>query len=740
MASNQNKNLVNGGYPFHKFDDLLDLVKEYISNKEDIANIEKAYRFMYEKHAKQVRKSGEPYYHHPLEVAYIVTELRAGPATIIAALLHDTVEDTDATINNIETMFGKDVAKLVDALTKISALKLSKRMSTDFEAEDHRKILLGMAKDIRVIIIKLADRLHNMRTLASLSEERKKVLSKETLEVFVPIASRLGLEVLKAELADLCLKYGEPEKYTEIKSLLNKKTKVLQKSLDGIKKRIADALFEKGISFDISARIKSIYSIYTKMYVKGHSFDQIYDILALRIITNTEIECYEALGLIHQMYRPVSGRFKDYIASPKTNMYQSLHTTIVSGDGNFYEVQIRTKHMDEIAETGVAAHWAYKEGSNYNPANEQKEIEDKLHWFRDFVSLSKDTKNNSANEYMESLTHDIFEANVYVFTPMNKVIELPSGSTPVDFAYRVHSRVGDTCVGATVNGLMVPLNTILKTGDIVDIKTNKNSPGPSERWLEFVASSQAKNRIKKFLLKKNEEILKEEKIAKGKASLLEVFEDRGLDEAKMMEMISSDEVLTNYHSNTVDDLFLCICNKNPTPNAVVEFLKIKRPEQQPVFEKVKDTSKNKSHVYCKGIDTLAISLANCCSPIPGDDIVGYVTQGKGIVVHRKACPNMANVKDRLVEVFWRENIEFASYPVELSVEANDRPNLLVDILNAMSSNKVGVVSIHARYINRNSGSVLVSLTVNVSDVKRLDDVINILHSVTNVYRVNRVIH
>ena len=501
------KPLVNGGYPLHTFQEVEDIYMLYISSPEDRQRIKDAYDFIMLKHNNQFRRSGEPYYHHLIEVAYILASLQCGPNTIISGLLHDVVEDTDVTVEEIKKKWGDEVSKIVDSLTKIQRLKLSKITSEEFEAEDHRKIFLGMAKDIRVILIKLADRLHNLRTLGALSHERQLAISKETIEVFVPIAERLGLDIIKSEMEDLCISYLEPEKYKEIKKLLSKKTKILQKSLDGLKKRIADVLFQKNIPFEISSRVKSINSIYRKMYVKGHPFEEIYDILALRIITKTEMQCYEILGLIHQMYKPVPGRFKDYIAMPKPNMYQSLHTTVVGGDGNFYEVQIRTEEMDSVAETGIAAHWAYKEGG-YNSQAEQKEIENKLHWFREFVTLTSESEGENASTYMDTLNHDIFESHIFVFTPKGKVIELPMRSTPVDFAYRIHTKVGDQCVGALVNGVMVPLNTILKTGDMVEIKTSRSSPGPSEGWLDFVASSSAKTAIRKFVAKKNASLLR----------------------------------------------------------------------------------------------------------------------------------------------------------------------------------------------------------------------------------------
>ena len=729
---------VNGGYPLHTFEDIEDIYSSYIFDSADKKRIREAYDFIIKKHDGQLRRSGEPYYHHLVEVAYILAQLHCGPNSIIAGFLHDVVEDTDVTIDEIKRKWGEEVAMIVDSLTKIQRLKLSKITSEEFEAEDHRKIFLGMAKDIRVIIIKLADRLHNMRTLEALKPERQIALSNETMDVFVPIAHRLGLDVIKSELEDLCLKYLEPQKYVEITKLLSKKAKTMHKSLENLKKKIADTLFQHNIPFDISSRIKSIYSIYRKMYIKGHPFDEIYDILALRIITKTEMQCYEILGLIHQSYKPVPGRFKDYIAMPKTNMYQSLHTTVVGGDGNFYEVQIRTEDMDKIAETGVAAHWAYKEGNGYNSAREQQEIENKLHWFRDFVSMSSISSEGNAKEYMDNLTHDIFEANVYVFTPKGKVIELPQGSTPVDFAYHIHTRVGDTCVGALVNSVMVPLNTVLKTGDLVEIKTNKNNPGPSEGWLDFVKSGAAKSAIKKYIAKKNAELIKDEKIAKGKQSCLDAFHDRGIEEEEMMKYLSDEKLLNNFGFASVEDLFIGVTGRKPVPSAIIDFLHIKRPVNIPTGGKIKTKSGDNCPVYCPGVGKIAISLSNCCTPLPGDDIVGYVTKGKGIAVHRKNCPNVINEHERLVSVMWRDDIEFATYPVDIIIEANDRNNLVVDIMSTLTAAKVSLNSFHAKLAN--NGTVDITATLMVSDSKRLNDVFNLLRSISGIYQISRVIH
>ena len=475
------------------------------------------------------------------------------------------------------------------------------------------------------------------------------------------------------------------------------------------------------------------------MYIKGHPFEEIYDILALRIITKTELQCYEILGLIHQMYKPVPGRFKDYIAMPKPNMYQSLHTTVVGGDGNFYEVQIRTEEMDSIAETGIAAHWAYKEGG-YNSQTEQKEIENKLHWFRDFVALSSESENDNASEYMDNLNRDIFESHIYVFTPKGKVIELPTGSTPVDFAYRIHTKVGDQCVGALVNGVMVPLNTVLKTGDMIEIKTSRTSPGPSEGWLDFVASTSAKSAIKKFVAKKNAALMRDERIQRGKASCVDAFRERGVEEEEMMKMLDDEKVLDYFNFPDVESLFVGVSGRKPTANAIVDYLKIKRPVNLVLNSfKRKGAKGDTCPVYCKGAGKVAIALANCCTPIPGDDIVGYITRGKGISVHRKNCPNVINETERLLEVFWRDDIEFATYPVDIVIEASDRNNLLVDVMAILSNAKVGVNNLHARSNTQNL-SATISATIMVSDAKRLHDIFVLLKGITGVYRGDRVIH
>ena len=739
-ANESNVILQNGGYHMHTFSDVKEIYFAYIHDEKDRKMIENAYNFVKKKHDGIFRKSGEPYLQHLIEVAYIVASLQGGPTTIAAAFLHDVVEDTDTSIEDIKRMFGEDCARIVDALTKIQRLKLSHRTEEEFAAEDHKKIFLGMAKDVRVIIIKLADRLHNMRTVKALRPERQHALAKETLEVFAPIAHGLGIYRIESELEDLSLEIEKPAEYKMIATELDQKIKNRTRALNNLKKKIADILIAQNIKFEIESRIKSIYSIYKKMYLKGHTFDEIYDFLALRIITETELNCYEILGLIHANFKPIPGRFKDYIAMPKPNMYQSLHTSIIAGDGNIFEVQIRTKEMDEIAETGVAAHWRYKEGSHYSPKQEQHEIEEKLHWFRDFLHINHQTQDKSATEYMESLSKDIFEANVYVFTPKGKVIDLPNGSTPLDLAYKIHTKVGDSAVGALVNNNLVPLNTVLKTGDIVEIKTSKTSPGPNESWLNIVKTSSAKSHIKKFLQKKNASFLREDKIRQGKQVAVEFFKERGLDEKETINLLSTEKVLENYQVSTIDDLFVGIASHNPNPGQIADFLGIKKKADTEIkFSKKENFDDDNCPVTVDGQTGLKITLGNCCTPIPGDSIIGFVTKGNGITVHRINCPNVSGLTSRLIDVHWKENLGIKSYPVDISIECLDRQNLVADILNTFNSNKIKCTEMTAK-MHPDSSHTTVFAQIYVSDANVLSHIVDVLKSMKDVYEVKRVIH
>lgn len=723
----------------HTYEDVKEIFQLYIKNPEDRENIHNAYLFALSKHEGQFRKSGEPYICHLIETAYNLALLQAGPSTIIAGFLHDVVEDCNISLDEIKTMFGNDIYMLVEAVTKIQQLQLSRRDEAEFEAEGHRKIFIAMAKDIRVIIIKLADRLHNMRTLGSLKPNRRVAIARETLEVYAPIAHRLGINKVKSELEDLSLKYLEPEKYETIQKLLETRTQNRTKSLQVLKKKLADLLLASKIGFEIESRVKSIYSIYKKMYLKDKNFDEIYDVLALRIITETELNCYEILGLIHSIHKPIPGRFKDYIAMPKPNLYQSLHTTIVAHDGNIFEVQIRTKDMDEIAENGIAAHWRYKEGRNYNPQKEQKEIEEKLHWFRDFVNTSNENLSENAKEYMDSLTKDIFDANVYVFTPKGKIIDLPNGSTPLDFAYRIHTGVGDSAIGAIVNSVLVPLNTILKTGDVVEIRTSKTSPGPNEGWLKIVQTQSAKNHIKKFLAKKNSEFIRDDLISKGKISLVDAFRDRGYNEKQMHELISNEKVYNNYNVNGLDDLYILVANKTVIPSNLIDFLNIKKNLSIESFIKKNVAVNNTNPVIVTNAGKVAINLGMCCTPIPGDDIIGYITKGKGITVHRITCPNIKNEKARLVDVFWNENLALSTYPVDIAIEASERGNLLVDVLACLAQLKCQVTAVNAKIIP-NTLTNVINVKILVSDAKRLSDVFNVLTNISGVFKVTRIVH
>lgn len=723
--------------PFKTYADVQEVFFSYITNPNDRDLIRRAYAYAELKHQGIKRKSGEPYIHHLIEVAYILAKLQGGPSTLAAGFLHDVVEDTDATVDDLKKLFNEDVASLVDSLTKIQQLKLSHRDKKDFLAEDHRKIFIGMARDIRVIIIKLADRLHNMRTLDSLSPDRQLALSQETRDVFAPIAHRLGMFTIKSELEDIALKYLEPEKYKIIVDLLARKNLNREKELDEVKKKIADILFDQKIPFTIESRVKSVYSIYRKIYLQNHNIDDIYDILAIRVITDSIGHCYEVLGLVHAQFTPVQQRFKDYIAVPKPNMYQSLHTTISSNEGKFFEVQIRTKEMDEIAETGVAAHWRYKEGRNYNPKTEQKEIEEKLFWFRDFISMTDE--NTDAKEVMENLQKDLFEASVFVFTPRGKVIDLPAGSTPLDFAYRVHTGVGHTAVGAIVNGTLVPLNTVLKTGDIVEIRTNPNSPGPNEGWLKIVQTNSAKGHIKKFLFKKTNDMLREEKILKGRQSCFDAFRDRGFSEKEMMDILTQQQhkILNHFNVPSLDDLFVAIVNRNPQPGAIIELLNIKK--KFTIVLGKKSATDTKTAIVVPNAGKVAITLGSCCTPIPGDDIVGFITKGKGITVHRLACPNIKGQTARLTDVYWNENLELQTLPVDIVIECNDRNHLLVDVMGVFSQMKVSVTAIRAE-THPMTTTATISATIYVSDAKRLNDVFNVLLNIASVYEVKRVIH
>lgn len=724
----------------YTFEDVKNVYSKYIHNPEELDKIYQAYLFASEKHKNQVRKSGDPYFVHLLGVARILSELNTGPTTIIAGLLHDTIEDTDTTEEEITEKFGKEVCYLVQGVTKVT--RLSDYHNVDFEAESHRKIFIAMAKDIRVIIIKLADRLHNMRTLQFQPPEKQKKIAKETRDVYAPIAHRLGLSQVKTELEDLSLFYLEREKFEEIENLLSRQSTNMKNAIDVLKNKIVEILTPTNILFEITSRVKSIYSIYKKMYVKGKAFDDIYDIMALRIITETEMNCYELLGYIHANFKPIPGRFKDYIAMPKPNMYQSLHTTIVTGDGHTFEIQIRTKKMDEIAEEGVAAHWRYKENKKYDAKTEQQEIEEQLHWFRDFVSVTNEIQDGNAKEYVEALQHDIFDANVYVFTPKGKVVTLPNGSTPIDFAYKIHTDVGNTLAGAKVNNQMVPISRVLQTGDVVEIITNKNAT-PNSEWLNMATSSIAKSHIRKFLMKQNSDFIRQDNIQKGRNSLAVSFRERKI--KANIDKIMTKKLFEHFNVENADELYLLLNSKTIMPLNIIEYLGLERSQEETLDDLKNNVNKRNVNrniqdaVTLENGDRSLISLASCCTPIPGDDIIGYITKGNGIKVHRVSCPNVCQEHNRLIPVIWNSNAEKKDYPVDISIECYDRNNLLIDVLNCFSQIKVQVYKVNAKY-HASNNTTTISVTVMVKDVAYLNTLTQQLLNINSVYDIRRVIH
>ncbi len=715
-------------------------VRSYISKSDSLTMIEKAYQYATEKHAHQFRKSGEPYFIHSLNVAYILAQLKVGPKTICAGLLHDCIEDCGITLEDLIREFDSEVATIVDSVSKIKNLKFDDEK--EYLASNHRKIFIAMAKDIRVILVKLVDRLHNMRTLEYQSVEKQVKISKETLEVYAPIAHRLGISEIKNELEDLCFMYLDRDMYKEITALVEKKKNEREARIQQTIKEIGDLLAQNNIKFRIFGRSKHFYSIYKKMTQKNKRFEEILDLQAIRIVTESELNCYEVLGYIHANYRPIPGRLKDYIAVPKVNMYQSLHTTIVGTDGDIYEIQIRTESMDDIAEQGIAAHWRYKEGKNYNAKIEQKEIEERLSWFRDMSVMTEDMSDNNAREYMDVLQKDLFEANVYVMTPKGRVIDLPNGATPIDFAYRIHTDVGHSTIGALVNGSIVPLNTPLKTGDVVQIRTNKNNPTPSEDWLKIVKTNHAKNKIRSFFLKKEQD-RRSEYVGKGEQLLKEELIKHKLDEAQYLEKEKLESVYGSFSVTNYQDLMYAIATKGLSAQAVVEKLSNKRNifDLTRLFSNPnKKPKKPESNVGVKvpGIDSMMLSLANCCSPIPGDEIVGYVTKGAGVKVHRKDCPNVLHERTRLIDVYWDElSLDTKKFESKLMVFGNDRSYLLSDLITMVAQCQAGLVAVDSK-VDNDTLTAITSLTITVNDSEHLRNVIANLRKVNSVTSVERV--
>ena len=725
------------------FEECMENVQTYIKRPENIELIQKAYDFAYEHHKGQFRKSGEPYVIHVIQVANTLALMHCGPKTIAAGLLHDTVEDCQGvTTDTITELFGQEIATLVDAVTKIGAIKF--KDEEEYLASNHRKLFIAMAKDIRVILIKLADRLHNMRTLQYMRPEKQKKIARETLSVYAPIAHRLGISEIKNELEDLSFKYLDYKKYEEIKDLVKQRESDRNEQVHEMISDIESIMQEYNIQYRIFGRSKHFYSIYKKMVTKNKRFEEILDLLAIRIVTDSVVHCYEILGYIHAKYRPIPGRFKDYIAMPKANMYQSLHTTIVEPEhGNIFEIQIRTEEMDAIAERGVAAHWKYKENRNYTPEYEQKEIEDKLSWFRDF-SMMTDEESEDPLEYMNVLQKDIFEANVYCLTPRGKVIALPSGSCPIDFAYRIHTEVGNKTVGAKVNGAIVPLNTPLKTGDVVDILTNNNSAGPSADWIKIVKSGHARNKIRTFL-QKQEQQSRKESIKLGQSMLEDEFRRLKLD-PKSMDQKRLESILTSLSFKSVDDLYVGIAMKRVSLQSIVDRLVKNRSNMLEDQEIMKIYNKQPAHVtkhsscgvIVPGVDTIAVSLANCCRPIPGDSIIGYISKGQGVKVHRADCPNIVNEKKRLIPVQWEEGLDEKQYEVNLIIHSDDRNYLLSDIVTTLQQCNVYLKHVDSAVDDGNLEATT-KLTVSVKNAAHLQNLISNLKKVRSVNEVIRTI-
>ena len=727
-------------FEVYSFEDLMNEVRSYMKNENNLALIEKAYLYAADKHKEQKRKSGEPYIIHPLQVGTYLAKLHAGPSTVAAGLLHDVLEDCDVDPDDFTDEFGEEIYKLVEGVTKIGNLKF--KDEKEYQAANHRKILIAMASDIRVILIKLCDRLHNVRTLQYQPPEKQKKIAKETLEVYAPIAHRLGISEIKNELEDISFMYLDPEKYHEIAGLVENKKAQRDEQVRQMIISIDELLADKHINFRIFGRSKHLYSIYNKMLKKNKRFDEILDLLAIRIVTENSLDCYEILGYIHAKYTPIPGRLKDYIAMPKFNMYQSLHTSVINSEGTIFEIQIRTEEMDEIAERGVAAHWRYKEGK-YNSKEEQKQIEERLSLFRDIISI-KDDEDLDDQVFMETLQRDFFDTNVYVMSPKGRVIDLPQGSTPIDFAYRIHTEVGNSTIGATVNGILVPLNTVLKTGDVVSLQTSKNSVGPSEDWLKFVKTTHARNKIKSFLLKKEMES-RAPIIERGESMLKEEFERREVD-AEWLQPKKLQEIYSQYNLKEYNDFMYAVGNKAISLSSIMDKVNKKAHAQaaptlnsNTVFvreEKKKYTSK--LGIRVAGIDSIKISLAGCCSPVPGDEIIGFITKGQGVKVHRKDCPNIQKEGNRIIDVEWEEDYHDTKYEVTLYIEATDRTFLITDIVTVLSQSKAQLNAINSS-VKEDKVNTVTTIKIVVDNSEHLKNVIANLRKVQSVTKVERKI-
>lgn len=694
----------------YNFDEVIKEASKYINDQKDLDKLEDGFNFALLKHEGQFRKSGEEYIEHPVATALILTTIYADRDTIIAGLLHDTIEDCDVTYEEIEDKFGKTVANLVYGVTKINKIKFS--TANENLIEYYKKIIVGMSEDVRVIIIKLADRLHNMRTLWALSPEKQKEKAKETIEILAPIANHLGINKIKSELEDLSLKYLKPNVFYDIAEELNNTKLARDNAVMVMIKDISELLLSHNIKHTLKGRSKSIYSIYKKME-KGKKFSDIYDLLGIRIFVSTEQDCYTTLGIIHSKFRPLPGRFKDYIAMPKANGYQSLHTTVFGKEGVYFEIQIRTYDMDEVAENGVASHWAYKENKNLKE-NNQTLVEQKLQFFKSIMELREDDM--SSEEFVNSVKNEILNDNIYVYTPKGDIFEMPKGSTPVDFAYRIHTRVGETTVGATVNNTIVPLDFKLNNNDIVKIITDKSSPGPSYEWLKFVRATQTKNKIKSFFAKSEKESL----IERG-SDLLERYLKKNKKPISILkEEDYKNKLFKEYKVTTWEELYVNIGKgKIELENIYYSLYPEEKAKQEIKEIKLKNLIKEESSpVTVEGINEIKVNIAMCCSPLPGDDIIGFITKNNGISVHQKKCHNIIGLDERFVHVKWHNNSsQLFMTKLIIALEKNDSNSKMINILELANKSNINVESF--RLVNQEKEDRY-ELVAWVKDLEYLD--------------------
>lgn len=711
-------------------EDLIKIIEKYMT-KDEVAFVMKAYEYAKLMHKDQKRKSGEPYIIHPVNVAIILADLDMDVETIVSALLHDVVEDTPATYDDIKEMFSEDVAKIVDGVTKLN--KLNYNSSEAFQAENLRKMILAMNNDIRVIIVKLADRLHNLRTLEYMNEEKRKQKAQETIEIYAPLAGRLGIFKIKWELEDLSLRYLDQEGYYDLVEKINKKRSEREKEINEIIKKISAELDKQELHYDISGRPKNFYSIYKKMKGKSKSFESIYDLIAVRILVDTVKDCYAVLGIVHSMWKPLPGRFKDYIAMPKPNMYQSLHTTVISDTGEIFEIQIRTYEMHEVAEYGIAAHWKYKGGKTQG-----KDVDSKLDWLRQLLEWQKDLKD--PKEFIDTLKIDFFDDEVFVFTPNGDVVDLPEGSTPVDFAYRVHTGVGNTCVGAKVNSRIVPLNYKLKNGNIVEVITQKSSSGPSRDWLKFVKSPRAKQKIKQWFKSKEKDI----SIEKGKELFDREAKKLGLDTNILDNEKIYQKLAKELSINSISDLFASIGYGNFKEKLVInKILNIKNAienigltKNEDDYLKSSSSKKDATGVRIDGLEGMKIKFAKCCNPVPGDEIIGFVTRGYGVSVHRKDCTNIANYldSDRCLDAEWDTEAS-DKFLANVTIRAVDRTGILSEITAMAKEANVGIQSLSAK--SNTISDIFIYLTFEVVGKDELDKMIQKLKTINGILDVYR---